>query len=153
MSYGGRWKFHSYQAFIHSRKSIEHLLCSFVPCKPSSQGLDEVFLSLPNFPEQKWETSWVTSPLTGEGGLTFLYGFRSPKEGWGPLETALMSHEPCQGENLREHQPLRGREGRSGRARGWASCLGAGGRKGRIELCYVGTLLHTAHHMNSALHP
>lgn len=63
------------------KKNIEHLLCSFVPCKPSPQGLDEVFLSLPPLPRAKMGNllGHIASNWGGRSHC-FLYGFRSPKE-------------------------------------------------------------------------
>lgn len=74
-------------AFIQKKKKeIEHLLCSFVPCKPSLQSLDEVFLSFPPLLRVKMGNllGHMSPPWEGKSHC-FLYGFRSPKETGEPL--------------------------------------------------------------------
>lgn len=69
---------------MHSftQKNIEHFLSSYVPCKPSPQGLGEVLLSLPAVATAKVEKLLGhISPNGGGRSCCFLYGFRSPKEG------------------------------------------------------------------------
>lgn len=77
---------HAFTQKKKKKKEIEHLLCSFVPCKPSLQSLDEVFLSLPPLLRVKMgNLLGHMSPLWGRKSHCFLYGFRSPKETGEPL--------------------------------------------------------------------
>ena len=64
-------------SFIYSKKkkNTGHSLCSFIPCKSGSQGLEKVFLSfLPS------SQSSHDSPNWSGRSHHFLYGLRSPKE-------------------------------------------------------------------------
>lgn len=54
-----------------NKTKTEHLLCSFIPCKPSSQGL-EVLLFVPLL-RAKVRNLLGHSSLTEEGGLTIFY--------------------------------------------------------------------------------